>query len=62
VKLFRRTQEKNLLHAYLGNNIITVPDKLESTASLIMKMTGDSLFAIDSTHYIKRGTVSPQFL
>jgi hypothetical protein len=42
----------DLPYAYLGSNIIDIPEELISTASLIKGKSEENLFVIYSTHYI----------
>jgi hypothetical protein len=44
-----------LPNAYLCSNIISIPEKLLNTASLIKWKSGYSLFVVHSTHYINKG-------
>jgi hypothetical protein len=40
-------------HAYLGNDIVTIPGQVMRTIPLIMEMYGETPPVMDSTHYIK---------
>jgi hypothetical protein len=42
------------IHTRLGSNIVTIQKQLTGTASLINKMSGNSAFAMDSTHCINK--------
>jgi hypothetical protein len=44
----------NLPQAYLVSDIVSVPEKLISNASLIKGKSEESLFIIYSTHYIDK--------
>jgi hypothetical protein len=48
------TINDNLIQAYLGSNIASIPDQLTGTVSLINEESADSLSVTDSMHYINK--------
>jgi hypothetical protein len=51
-QLGERPVEVSLPQAYLDSNMISIPEQLTKNSSLIREMSGHSLFAVHSTHYI----------
>jgi hypothetical protein len=45
----------DLTHTYLGSNVVSIPEQLISTASLVKDKSGESPFyVVHSTYYINK--------